>query len=69
MLNEKSGGLEGRLGLFREREQIVGETRAQVEQLMDQQEHLSHDALRLEEEVYGHNVCVFPTQRFSFKIS
>ena len=51
MLKEKNESLGAKLELYKEREEIVRETREEVEQMLDQQQHMGDEAEELEKEV------------------
>ncbi len=52
MLKDKNDTLEGRVELFKEREEIVNETKEQIAQLLDQEENFAEESSRLEKEVW-----------------
>ena len=65
MLKEKNESLGAKLELYKEREQIVRETREEVEQMLDQQQHLGDEAEELEKEVGGRGGGLFFGRRLS----
>ena len=51
MLKEKNEALQHKVDLYREREQIVNETRAQIEDLTEREEQMKEQAQHFEKEV------------------
>ena len=69
MLKEKNEALQHKVDLYREREQIVNETRAQIEDLTEREEQMKEQAQLFEKEVSQNLRVVYSKQTGTSEVS